>query len=366
MSFRLLYWPNWLGRPRLDYFMLVSLLVLVAGGLFVLYSASEQDSATIIKQLTHFGIGFAALAVISQVPPHLFRLWTPWLYGFGLLLLLATWLFGEGRGASRWLDIGIVRFQPSEIMKLAMPMMIAWYLHHRVLPPNWRDSLVVVVLIAIPTILILRQPDLGTAMLLVLSGCITLFLAGLRWRVIGGLFLSSAVVAPIAWHFMHEYQRSRIRIFLNPESDPLGDGWNIIQSTIAAGSGGLTGKGWLNGTQSHLEFLPERSTDFIMAVLAEEFGLIGVLLLLFVYCLIVYRCMIVATLARNTYGRLLAGTVGLTFFIYVLVSCGMVAGLLPVVGVPLPLISYGGTAVVSLLAGFGLVMSIYGHRRLSR
>ena len=358
--------PTWLGWPRLDYFLLGMLLFLSIAGLFVLYSASEQDSATIIKQATRFGIGFTALAIISQVPTHLFRLWTPWLYGLGVLLLLATWLFGEGRGASRWLNIGIVRFQPSEIMKLAIPMMIAWYFHSRVLPPSLRDSLVVVGLIAIPATFIIRQPDLGTAMLVILSGCITLFLAGLRWRFIAGLALSAAVAAPIVWHFMHEYQRGRIRTFLNPESDPLGEGWNIIQSTIAAGSGGITGKGWLNGTQSHLEFLPERSTDFIMAVLAEEFGLIGVTLLLFVYCLIVYRCMVVASLARDTFGRLLAGTIGLTFFIYVLVNCGMVAGLLPVVGVPLPLVSYGGTSIVTLLGAFGLVMSIYGHRRFTR
>lgn len=358
--------PNWLGWPQLDYFLLGTLLFLATAGLFVLYSASEQDSATIIKQMTRFGIGFTTLAIISQVPAHLFRLWTPWLYGLGLLLLLATWLFGEGRGAARWLNIGIIRFQPSEIMKLAIPMMIAWYLHQRILPPNWKDSLVAVVLIALPSALIIMQPDLGTAMLVILSGCITLFLAGLRWRFIAGLAATMVVAAPIAWHFMHDYQRSRIRTFLDPESDPLGEGWNIIQSTIAAGSGGLTGKGWLNGTQSHLEFLPERSTDFIMAVLAEEFGLLGVTLLLFVYCLIVYRCMIVASLARDTYGRLLAGTVGLTLFIYVLVNCGMVAGLFPVVGIPLPLISYGGTSIVTLLGGFGLVMSIYSHRRFTR
>ena len=362
MMFRL---PSWLGWPRLDYFLLGTLMLLAIAGLFILYSASEQDNATIIKQATRFGIGFTVLAVFSQVPPHLFRIWTPWVYGLGMVLLLATWMFGEGRGANRWLNIGVIRFQPSEIMKLAIPMIIGWYFQTRVLPPGWRDSLVVVVMIVVPAFLIYRQPDLGTAILIIVSGFITLFLAGLRWSYLAGLAATATVATPIAWYFMHEYQRSRIRTFLYPESDPLGEGWNIMQSTIAAGSGGITGKGWLNGTQSHLEFLPERSTDFIMAVLAEEFGLIGVMALLFIYCLIVYRCMIIASLARDTFGRLLAGTLGLTFFVYVVVNCGMVAGLLPVVGVPLPLISYGGTSIVTLLAGFGLVMSIYGHRKFT-
>jgi len=293
-------------------------------------------------------------------------LWTPWLYGAGLLLLLLTWFIGVGRGASRWLDLGLIRFQPAEIMKLAVPMMVAWYFHPLSLPPSFRATLIAFVLLAVPAVMIVGQPDLGTALMIAVSGCITIFLAGLRWRYIVALAGLFTAAAPVVWYFMHEYQRDRVRIFLNPESDPLGSGWNIIQSEIAVGSGGLFGKGWLNGTQSHLEFIPERHTDFILAVLAEEFGLLGVGLLLLTYLFITARCGYIAGLAKDSYSRLLAGALGLTFFVYVVVNCSMVSGLLPVVGVPLPLISYGGTAIVTLLAGFGILMSIHGHRNFIR
>ncbi|MEJ8566938.1 rod shape-determining protein RodA [Elongatibacter sediminis] len=358
--------PGWIGLPRLDWPLLLALLLLMGGGLAVLYSASGGDGGTVLRQCVRMGAGLVALLTLSLVPPHILRTWTPWLYVFGLVLVVATLLAGEGRGASRWLDFGVVRFQPSEIMKLAVPMIVAWYFHPRELPPAFRDVLAAFCLLAAPAVLIAQQPDLGTALLIGISGCITIFLAGLRWRMIFGLAGLAAAAAPALWLVMHEYQRNRVRTFLNPESDPLGTGWNIIQSEIAVGSGGLLGKGWLNGTQSRLEFIPERHTDFILAVLAEEFGLIGVLVLLILYAFITGRCAFIAAMAKDTYSRLLAGSLGFTFFVYVLVNAGMVSGLLPVVGVPLPLVSYGGTSIVTLLAAFGIVMSIHGHRKFLR
>jgi len=358
--------PGWLGWPQLDVPLLLGLLGLMAAGLVVLYSASGGDISAVYRQSVRIGIGLIALLILSQIPPHILRIWTPWLYALGLVLLLGTWLFGTGRGASRWLDLGLIRFQPSEIMKLAVPMMSAWYLHPRPLPPGLKHVLLVALIIVSPAVLIAGQPDLGTAVLVVASGLFVLYFAGLQWRLIAGFVGLAAVAAPVLWLVMHEYQRQRVRTFLNPESDPLGSGWNIIQSKIAVGSGGLFGKGWLNGTQSRLEFIPERHTDFILAVLSEEFGLLGVLLLLALYLFIVGRGLYLAGLASTAYGRLLAGSLCLTFFLYVLVNAGMVSGLLPVVGVPLPLISYGGTSIVTLLAGFGIVMSIYGHRNFIR
>jgi len=358
--------PAWVGLPNLDLPLLLTLLVLMGFGLLVLYSASGADMGAVYRQAARIGAGLAVMVGLSLVPPHILRSWTPWLYGAGVLLLFATWLVGVGKGANRWLDFGIIRFQPSEIMKLAVPMMVAWYFHPRRLPPSVGDTLVAFVLLAIPALLIARQPDLGTAMLIGVSGLITVFLAGLRWRYILSIAALVAAAAPALWFVMHEYQRNRVRTFLNPESDPLGSGWNIIQSKIAVGSGGLFGKGWLEGTQSHLEFIPERHTDFILAVLSEEFGLLGVALLLLAYLLVTGRCSYIAGMAKDTYSRLLAGSLGFTFFVYVLVNAGMVSGLLPVVGVPLPLISYGGTSIVTLLAGFGMVMSIHGHRNFIR
>jgi len=358
--------PGWVQWPQLDVPLLLGLLLLMVYGLFVLYSASGESMDVVYRQGTRLGVGLVAMLLLSQVPPHILRIWTPWLYAVGVVMLLATWFVGVGRGADRWLDVGLFRFQPSEIMKLAVPMMMAWYLHPRRLPPEPVALVVSCIIISVPAVLIARQPDLGTALLVAISGGFALFLSGLQWRVILGMVGLAAAAAPALWLVMHEYQRNRVRTFLDPESDPLGSGWNIIQSKIAVGSGGLTGKGWLHGTQSRLEFIPERHTDFILAVLSEELGLIGVLLLFAIYIFITGRGLYVASMARSTYSRLLAGSLSLTFFVYVLVNAGMVSGLLPVVGVPLPLVSYGGTSVVTLLTGFGILMSIYGHRNFIR
>lgn len=357
------WWPGWLSVPRLDWVLLILIMLVILAGLAVLYSATGRDAAFVERQAIRLGIGLAAMMVISQVPPHLLRIWAPWLYGLGLILLLATWLFGEGRSAQRWLDLGLVRFQPSELMKLAVPMMVAAWLHPKVLPPEWKETLVAGLFLLTPTVLIMRQPDLGTAMLVAVSGCFTLYLAGIRWRIVATLAVVGAALAPLLWMLMEEYQRVRVRTFLDPESDPLGQGWNIIQSKIAVGSGGWTGKGWLNGTQAHLEFIPERHTDFILAVFAEEFGLLGVLGLLLVYLALIGRGLFIASVARDTFSRLLAGSLALILFVYVGVNGAMVSGLLPVVGVPLPLFSYGGTSAVTLLVGFGMLMSIYSHRK---
>ena len=359
-------YPAWVKWPQIDYALLAGLVLLMGFGLVVLYSASGQDISVVYRQGTRIGVGLVAMLVLSQVPPHILRAWTPYLYGIGLILLLATWFFGVGRSTNRWLDLGPFRFQPSEIMKLGVPMMVAWYLHPRRLPPNLKSISLSFVILLAPVILIARQPDLGTSLLVAVSGCFTLFLSGLQWRYIAIAAGLAAAAAPALWFVMREYQRNRVRTFLDPESDPLGSGWNIIQSKIAVGSGGVVGKGWLNGTQSNLEFIPERHTDFILAVLSEEFGLLGVLLLFCLYLFIVGRSLYIASIARNTYARLLAGSLALTFFVYLLVNGGMVSGMLPVVGVPLPLISYGGTSIVTLLAGFGILMSIYGHRNFLR
>ena len=355
--------PAWVGAPRPDPVLLVLLLLIIGFGLVVLYSASGQDMAVVNRQAVRLGFGLVAMLVISQVPPRILRAWTPWLYGFGVAMLLATLVLGVGRGTHRWLDLGVMRFQPSELMKLAVPMMVAWYLHSRVLPPSLKATVVSFGILLIPALLIYRQPDLGTALLVAASGVFTLYLAGLGWRVLLGSAGLATAAAPVLWLVMKEYQRDRVRTFLNPEADPLGHGWNIIQSKIAVGSGGLTGKGWLNGTQSNLEFIPERHTDFILAVLSEEFGLVGVSVLMLVYIMVIARGLYIASIARDTGSRLLAGSLSLTLFVYVLVNGGMVSGVLPVVGVPLPLISYGGTSAVTLLAGFGMMMSIYGHRK---
>ncbi len=355
--------PGWVRSPRLDWIMLALVLMISVTGLAVLYSASGQDAAYVERQAIRLGIGLVGMIMISLVPPHVLRIWTPWLFGFGLILLATTWLVGVGRGTQRWLDLGIIRFQPSELMKLAVPMMVAAFLHPRMLPPGWKDSLLAGLILLAPTFIIMRQPDLGTALLVASSGGFTLFLAGIRWRIIVSVMVVSAALSPVLWIFMEEYQRNRVRSFLEPESDPLGQGWNIIQSKIAVGSGGLTGKGWLNGTQAQLEFIPERHTDFILAVFAEEFGLLGVCLLLALYLALIGRGLYIATIARDTYSRLLAGSLAMTLFVYVLVNSAMVSGLLPVVGIPLPLISYGGTSAVSLLAGIGILMSIYSHRK---
>ncbi|HET8940530.1 MAG TPA: rod shape-determining protein RodA [Rudaea sp.] len=361
-------WLRQLRRaPRqafLDWPLLVALLLLAFCGLATLYSASDLDGKLVLNQALRLLMGTVLMLVIARIPPNTLRTWTPWLYAASLLLLVAVAVLGQGRGANRWLNLGFMRFQPSELVKLTLPMMVAWYLHARDLPPRWITLAAVAVLIGVPALMIAKQPDLGTALLVVASGVFAVFLAGLAWWRIGALLCSAAAIAPLAWHFMHEYQRDRLRMFLNPESDPLGNGWHIIQSEIAVGSGGWFGKGWHHGTQSRLEFLPEHTTDFVFAVFSEEWGLIGVLALLALYIFIVGRGLAIAANARDTYSRLLAGSFSMAFFVYVMVNGGMITGLLPVVGVPLPLISYGGTSAVSLLAGFGVLMSIHAHRKL--
>ncbi len=356
---------DWQHLLHLDATLLISLLLTCAFGLSILYSASGQSDATLIRQLVRLGAAFFALVVVAQFRPQWLHRWTPWLYGTGILLLIAVLVAGDvGKGAQRWLDLGVLRFQPSEMMKLAVPMMVAWYLSDQRLPPTWRQLLISGLLIIVPALLVARQPDLGTSLLIASAGFFVLFFAGLSWRLLSGLALLAAAGAPVLWHFMHDYQRQRVITLLNPEQDPLGAGYHIIQSKIAIGSGGLFGKGWLNGTQAQLEFLPERSTDFIFAVLGEEFGLAGILVLLLLYAFIVLRSLYISTQAQDTYSRLLGGSLAMTFFIYFIVNTGMVTGLLPVVGLPLPLVSYGGTSIVTLMAGFGILMSIQTHRKL--
>lgn len=352
------------ARPMVDGPLLSALLIVLGMGVVVLYSASDMHLPTVVRQSVRIGIGLTALLILARISPHHMRLWAPAVYGLGIVLLIVVAVLGEGRGAQRWLDLGLVRFQPSELMKLAVPMMVAAYLHRRSLPPGWRDLVVCLALVAVPAVLIYRQPDLGTALLIAASGLFVVYLAGLSWRLIAASAAAAVALAPVLWMFMRDYQKSRVLTLLSPESDPLGDGWNIIQSKIAVGSGGLMGKGWTQSSQAHLEFLPERSTDFILAVYAEEFGLLGVALLFCLYAFIIGRSLLIAAQAKDSFSRLLAGGLSLTFCVYVLVNSGMIAGVLPVVGVPLPLISYGGTSLVTLLASFGIIMSVFSHRRL--
>ena len=350
---------------NLDPTLLGALLLLCGIGLIVLYSAESSNTATITRQCIRFAIGFSALIVLAQISTKQLYNWSPWLYLLGIFLLLIVMAFGySGKGAQRWLDLGFVRFQPSELMKIFLPMVVAWYFCDKSLPPKIVHVLVAFIIIAIPTALIFRQPDLGTSLLILSTGVFVIFFAGITWRLLA--FLSGIALAcmPAFWFYLHDYQRQRIVTLLNPESDPLGTGYHIIQSKIAIGSGGLYGKGWLNGTQSQLDFIPERSTDFIFAVLSEEFGFIGVALLLFTYVFIVIRGLSIAARAQDTYSRLLAASLSLSFFVYFVVNIGMVSGLLPVVGVPLPLISYGGTSAVTILAAFGILMSIHSRRKL--
>lgn len=350
---------------KLDGPLVFLLLAISAVGLVVLYSAVGGDQSMVFRQGLRIGIAFATMIAVAQIPPRYLRMWTPWIYLGGLCLLMLVLVSGDyGKGARRWLDFGVVRFQPSEILKLAVPMMIAWFLHDRPLPPNLRTVMVLLLITVTPTFLVAQQPDLGTALLVAAAGALTIVIAGLSVRVLLLLTAMGLGTIPVLWHFMLEYQRLRVLTFLNPESDPLGAGYNIIQSKIALGSGGLFGKGWMNGTQAHLEFLPERSTDFIFAVMGEEFGLLGLLTLLTLYLGVVGRGLFIAVQAQDTSSRLLAGSISLTFFVYVFVNAGMVSGLLPVVGVPLPLVSAGGTSMVTLMAGFGILTAIANNRKL--
>ena len=351
-------------RFRIDGPLLGTLLVLCAFGLVILYSAVGESARLTMNQLLRLGVGLVTMLLVAQISPDFLRRWTPWAYAGGLVLLLLVLITGEvGQGARRWLDLGI-RFQPSEVMKLAVPMMCAWYLHDRAIPPRARHLLIIAVMIVAPTVLIARQPDLGTALLIAAAGIIVIILAGLSVRLMIALGIAAVPGAYLLWNFMQDYQKQRVLTLLDPDSDPLGAGYNIIQSKIALGSGGLFGKGWTNGSQAHLEFLPERDTDFIFAVLGEEFGLLGVISLLALYAIVIGRGLFIASQAHDTYSRLLAGSISLTFFVYVFVNTAMVSGLVPVVGVPLPLVSFGGTSMVTLMAGFGILMSIHSHRKL--
>lgn len=349
---------------RIDPVLLFGLLMLTLAGLGILYSAGDQSAELMQKQVVRLSIAFLVMLVAAQVSPHQLYLWTPWVFLVGVILLLMVFFAGDvGKGAQRWLKIG-VRFQPSEIMKLATPLMLAWYLSERPLPPGFRSLMISSGLVLVPTIMIAMQPDLGTALLVGMAGFFVVFFAGLRWRVLIGAGLALLAFIPILWRMMHDYQRQRVLTLLDPESDPLGAGYHIIQSKIAIGSGGLYGKGWLNGTQSQLDFLPERSTDFIFAVFAEEFGMMGAVVLLSLYAFIIWRGLYIADHAQDNFSRLLAGSLSMTFFVYLFVNVGMVSGILPVVGVPLPLVSYGGTSLVTLMAGFGMLMSINSDRKL--
>lgn len=355
---------NWFN---LDPMLLCILLAIAGFGLLVLYSAADASEAVIRAQGVRLMAGFGLMLVIAQIPPYVLARITPVLYLFGLILLILTYPFGyEVNGSKRWLRIpGLINLQPSELMKVFLPMVMAWYLNERHLPPAAKPLTIGLGLMLLPFSLILLQPDLGTALLVASSGALVLLLAGLSWRFLFRLLLLVVAAAPAIWFLIRDYQRQRILTLFDPESDPLGAGWNIIQSKIAIGSGGLTGKGLFNGTQSHLDFLPETQTDFIVAVLAEELGFVGVVSLLSLYGLLMFRGLLISLQAQDTYGRLLAGSITFTFVVYVFVNIGMVSGILPVVGIPLPLVSYGGSSILTLFAGFGILMSIHSHRRIN-
>ncbi len=351
---------------RIDGPLMVALVLTLALGLTVVYSASGGASFDrVLGQGRNIALAAGALWLVANIPPQaLMRLAVP-AYAVGLALLVAVALFGEVRnGARRWLNLGFTTLQPSEIMKIAVPLVLAWYFHRHQEGIRLRDYAVAAILLALPVGLVVRQPDLGTALLIFASGFFVIFLAGLSWKVLAGLFVAGATSLPFLWGMLHDYQRQRVLTLLDPSEDPLGAGYHIIQATIAIGSGGVLGKGWLNGTQAQLDFVPERSTDFILAVFGEEFGLAGNLVLVTLYVLIVARGLMIAANASTTFARLMAGAVTLTFFTYAFVNMGMVSGILPVVGVPLPMVSYGGTALLSMLVGFGILMSIATHKQL--
>ena len=354
-----------LSALNLDGPLLVGLTILALYGLVILYSASGQSVDTIVRTLVRIALGAAAMLALTHASPNFLRRISPWLYFIGVMLLLIVELTGViGKGAQRWLNLGFFRFQPSEIMKLGVPMMAAWYLHDRALPPNWRSLIMVAIIIFVPVGLVAIEPDLGTAALIAASGALLVLMGGLSMRIVGALLVLGVGAGFAGWHLLHDYQRQRVLTFLNPETDPLGAGYHTIQAQIALGSGGVFGKGWMHGSQAQLQFLPERSTDFIFAVVGEEFGLIGLILLLAIYLFIISRAVWLGMQTNDTYSRLLALSLALTFFVYVFINAGMVSGLLPVVGVPLPLVSYGGTSVVTLLAGFGILMGLYSSRKL--
>jgi len=352
-------------RLHLDKPLFYALLMLATLSLVILYSASARDASVTLSHFIRLLLGFAVLLGIAQIRPEILERWAPYVFGAGLLLLLAVLAMGAiSKGAQRWLNLGVIRFQPSEVMKLAVPWMLAWYLARDALPPSLPRIAIGLLATLVPAALIVKQPDLGTAMLVLASGLFVLFLAGLRARLILIALGALAAAMPILWSRLHDYQRNRVLTLFNPDADPLGTGYHTIQSMIAIGSGGFYGKGWLNSSQAHLEYLPESSTDFIFAVYAEEFGLIGIMLAIGLYGFIAGRAMLIAFYAQDTFTRLLAGSLALAFFVQFFVNIGMVAGILPVVGVPLPMMSYGGSSILVLMAGFGILMSIQTHRKI--
>ena len=350
---------------HLDIPLLCGVLALIIFGFFILYSASNQQFSIIIQALLHIGLATLIMFILAQLPPAFYQRISPWVFSIGILLLVVVLIIGHiGKGAQRWLNLGFFRFQPSELMKLAIPMMLAWYYANRHLPPKTKDLLISALIIFIPAILAIKEPDLGTAVIFITAGACVLLFAGINWRLIVAFILLLLIFTPILWHFLHAYQQQRILTYFNPARDPLGKGYHIIQSKIAIGSGGIFGKGWLQGTQSHLSFLPEHATDFIFAVAGEEFGLLGSIALLIIYLYITIRSLYIAVKAQDTYTRLLASGFSLSFFLSVFINIGMVCGILPVVGLPLPLISYGGTSMITIMASFGILMSIHHHRKL--
>jgi len=356
--------PFWV-RFHLDFPLLTGLILITVCGLFILYSAANQNAHLVDKQAIRLGLAFLVMLIFANISPETYRSWAPRVFVIGILFLIAVLAVGHvGKGAQRWLNLGLFRFQPSEIMKIGVPLILAWYLSERPLPPSKSDLGICGLLILIPVLLTAKQPDLGTGILLFIAGASVLLLAGMSWRLIFSLLILTTASLPFLWHFMRDYQRQRVLTFFNPERDPLGSGYHIIQSKIAIGSGGIFGTGWLNGTQSQLHFLPEHATDFIFAVTGEEFGMIGALSLLAIYLFVFARGIYIATQAKDSFSRLLVGGLSLTFFISVFINIGMVTGILPVVGLPLPLVSYGGTSMVTFMASMGIIMSIHTHKKL--
>ena len=350
---------------HIDLPLFLALFCLALMGFMILYSAGNQSLPLVKQQATHLIIATIFMLFFAQIPPETYKRWAPAIYAVGIILLLFVLVTGHiNKGAQRWLGTGAIRFQPSEVLKLAIPMILSYTLAKVKLPPDSKKITLCFFLLVIPVILTAKQPDLGTAIILAATGVFVLFLAGLSWRLMSISALLGIVCLPVLWFCMHDYQRQRVLTFLNPERDPLGAGYHIIQSKIAIGSGGLFGKGWLHGTQSHLQFLPEHTTDFIFAVCGEELGLVGIVILLAIYLVIIARCFYITINAQDTFCRLLAGSLTLMFFFSLFINIGMVTGLMPVVGVPLPLVSYGGSAGVTVLASFGILMSIQTHRKL--
>jgi rod shape determining protein RodA len=348
-----------------DYPLLGLILLLITAGLIILYSASGQNVEMLLRQGLRLFLALGVMLAFSFIPPHKYKLWAPTIYTTGLILLIAVMVMGKiGKGAQRWLELGLFRFQPSEMMKLAVPLMIAWYIENKPIQRDMKALVIASSFIFLPALLIAKQPDLGTAIMVVTSGLSAIFLAGISFRLIFFVLMAGAIAAPGIWHVMHDYQKERIITLLNPQHDPLGSGYHIIQSKIAIGSGGAFGKGWLHGTQAHLSFLPEHATDFIFAVNGEEFGFMGGVVLIVLILLISLRSLYIAKEAQTRFTRLLAASLAMMFFLSAFVNIGMVMGILPVVGIPLPLVSYGGTAMVTFLAGFGILMSISRHRIL--